>query len=280
MGRVGVLEALIVSFIGTWVYELNRQLIMRYALDFGGSIGIFCFGGFYGASISVISYCYKHKRTAQEHEVRVAGKFSYTLVGVGALFCWMLFPFLSTDIPASLIYYNQAAISTFYCISACVLTCVGLSSLITGQLDLKDFLYSPVVGGVIVGSSAGYINNSGGAIILGIIGGVLHVFLQRWENKIKWYFLIENNVLFIFGIQGMIGGFLSAIFNKIALDHNSSAYPTVAPYILPSQSGQLSATGFTIAIAIAAGLFVGIVINMLTKEVPSDHYHDRAYWIT
>lgn len=65
MGRVGLLEASIVTFLGTWVYELNRQLVLRYALDFGGSIGIFCFGGFYGAAISLVSYCSKHKRTAQ-----------------------------------------------------------------------------------------------------------------------------------------------------------------------------------------------------------------------
>ena len=131
-----------------------------------------------------------------------------------------------------------------------------------------------------MGSSAGCIGNTGGAIILGVVGGVIHVLLQRWEKRIKWYFLIENNVFFMFGIQGMAGGFLSAIFVKIAIDHHSSSYPTTAPYALPTQNGQLTATGFTIAIAIAAGLIVGILINTLSNEVPSDHYHDRAYWIT
>jgi ammonia channel protein AmtB len=106
------------------------------------------------------------------------------------MLCWVLFPFLSSDLPPNFTYSNQAAISTFYCISSSVLTCIGLSSLITGQLDLKDFLYSPVVGGVMVGSSAGYISNSGGAILLGVAAGVFHVLLQRWEGKIKWYFLI------------------------------------------------------------------------------------------
>jgi hypothetical protein len=78
----------------------------------------------------------------------------------------------------------------------------------------------------------------------------------------------------------MLGGLLSSIFAKIAIDHHYSSYPTTAPYSLPSHSGQLSATGFTIAIAMAGGLVVGILVNLLSREVPSDHYHDRAYWIT
>ena len=84
----------------------------------------------------------------------------------------------------------------------------------------------------------------------------------------------------MFGIQGMMGGLVSAIFVRIAADYHASAYPTTGVYALPTQSGQLTATGFTIAIAIAAGLIVGIIINMVSNEAPSDHYHDRAYWIT
>ncbi len=50
---------------GTVAYEINRQLIQRYCLDFGGSIGIFCWGAVYGSIVSLISYYRKHKRTAQ-----------------------------------------------------------------------------------------------------------------------------------------------------------------------------------------------------------------------
>ena len=130
--------------------------------------------------ISVISYCVRHKRTAQEHDMRVAGKFSYVLVGIGSMICFTLFPFLAADLPPSLTYYHQAGIATYYSMTASVLTCVGLSCLINGRIDFKDFVYSPVVGAVIGGSSAAFISNSAGAIILGSLGGVVHVLLQRW----------------------------------------------------------------------------------------------------
>jgi hypothetical protein len=57
---------------------------------------------------------------------------SYTYVGLGALFCWVFFPFLNSDIPVSLVYSYQGSINAFYSISAAVLTSVGLSCLFIG----------------------------------------------------------------------------------------------------------------------------------------------------
>lgn len=105
---------------------------------------------------------------------------SYTFVGLGALFCWVFFPFLNTDIPVSLVYSYQGGVNAFYSISAAVLTSVGLGCLFVGQLNYKDFVYSPVVGGVIVGTSSAFITNSVGAILLGIGAGTFHFLFQRW----------------------------------------------------------------------------------------------------
>jgi ammonia channel protein AmtB len=102
------------------------------------------------------------------------------LASIGSLFCWVFFPFLNWDIPVQFIYSNQAAINTLYCITASVITCACISCLFYGQMSLKDVVYSPVVGGVIVGSSAAMINNSAGALILGMVAGIVHTLLQRW----------------------------------------------------------------------------------------------------
>lgn len=66
-GRAGPLEAIIITFIGTVLYELNRQLVSRYSLDLGGSMTIFCFGGFFGSTISLILYHCKQKQTFFKH---------------------------------------------------------------------------------------------------------------------------------------------------------------------------------------------------------------------
>jgi len=204
---------------------------------------------------------------------------SYTFVGIGALFCWVFFPFLNTNIPVSLIYSYQAGINCFYCMSASVLTCIGMCCLFVGQLNFKDFVYSPVVGGVIIGSSAGLITNTVGAILLGIVAGVLHFLLNRWEVRIKWYFLIENNTLFLYGIQGIVGGLLSSVFVAIAQNSPNTFNITASTYALPAISGQLIATGITVSIALGTGVVVGMILTISTQMKRQDHYHDRAFWL-
>jgi hypothetical protein len=58
MGKAGPLEALIMTIIGVVFYELNRQIISLLSVDFGGSMGIFCFGGFFGGVVALmLKFC-------------------------------------------------------------------------------------------------------------------------------------------------------------------------------------------------------------------------------
>ena len=61
-GRGGPLEALIIVVFGTVTYELNRQILSLFSVNQGGSATIFEFGGFLGATISVILYFCRHKQ--------------------------------------------------------------------------------------------------------------------------------------------------------------------------------------------------------------------------
>ena len=79
----------------------------------------------------------------------------------------------------------------------------------------------------------------------------------------------------------MLGGLTSSVFVQIALNNNATSYQSgFSHYALPAHTGQLTATGISIAMALAAGIAVGLVINFLGKEVTPDHYHDRSYWLT
>jgi hypothetical protein len=78
----------------------------------------------------------------------------------------------------------------------------------------------------------------------------------------------------------MLGGLFSSIFVQIDQSNYFSQFATTSSqYALPSFSGQLIATGITVAIASATGVVVGIIITMISQEKKLDHYHDRAYWI-
>jgi len=199
---------------------------------------------------------------------------------MGSLFCWVFFPWLNIDIPTSLIYNYSGGINTIYCISASAITCVGVSCLINGKLSLKDLIYSPVVGGVIIGSSAAFISNSVGAILMGVTAGGFHIIFQRIESRMRRYVLIENNVFFTFALQGLFGGLLSAIFVYLANTYNFAKYSANSEiYSLPAWTGQLIGSGISAGIGLLGGLILSPVICLINHHTKIDHYHDRAYWI-
>ena len=122
------------SVLGTFLFELNRQLVSRYALDMGGSISVFLFAGCFGSTLAIILFRWAHTQSAKDHPLKRAGKFSLGLAGLGSLICWVFFPWLSLDCPSSLGVCSRAGLNGVFCASACVLTCVGLSCLVRGKL--------------------------------------------------------------------------------------------------------------------------------------------------
>jgi ammonia channel protein AmtB len=281
-GRAGPLEAFFISLVGTIAYELNRQLVSRYSFDFGGTMTIFCFGGFLGSTISLFLYYCKQIKTFEKHELRYSGKFSYFFVAIGSLFCWVFFPFLNIDIPISLVYNYSAGLNTFYCISACVVTSISLTCIINGKLDLKDVILSPVAGGVAAGSSAAIINDTLSALLLGIGASVMLISLLQLDKLIRWRIVVENYVFYLYAIIGACAGFASAIFSyESTSDSNynfsSSSYAT--NFSLPVYYNQFIGVGISAGIGIVGGLILSPLICLINVETRLDHYHDRSYWI-
>lgn len=60
-GRGGPVEAIFISFFGTILYELNRQILILFSVNIGGSTTIFEFGGFAGTTIAILMALTKHK---------------------------------------------------------------------------------------------------------------------------------------------------------------------------------------------------------------------------
>ena len=77
----------------------------------------------------------------------------------------------------------------------------------------------------------------------------------------------------------MFGGLLSAIFVQIAHNNKSTFANSSILFGLPAFSGPLIATAITIGIAIATGIFVGLILTASTQIKRQDLYHDRAFWL-
>lgn len=99
VGKVGPLEAFIMCVIGTFGYELNNKIIYRIGMDFGGTFGIFTFGGFMGFGIGIIHILinYRNRNMTKRSTLYTADLTSTAFSMLGALFIFSFFPALVLD---------------------------------------------------------------------------------------------------------------------------------------------------------------------------------------
>lgn len=142
-------------------------------------MSIFCFAGCFGTALSLILYFCRQRKSVYMHPLYKASRNTWMMSLVGAAFCWVFFPFLSIDSPPSLFLHYTAGINALYAVSTSVVATIAFSSIVNGKIDLKDLVYSPIIGGVIVGSSSGLIFNVLGAMLLGIVAAFLQIIFNR-----------------------------------------------------------------------------------------------------
>ena len=229
-GRAGYLEAFFISTVGTVLHQLNSGLVARYAVDFGGTMSIFIFGGTMG-TIMALLLSWKQGNQFYVHPEYTSNKMSRTLALLGGAFCWFLFPVLNMDVSPNLFIYSNGAISTFICISGSVVTMVGICFVVEQRIELRCLITSIIAGGVIIGSSSTNIYNPVGALLMGVIAAILQYIFVRIEVVIGMKPLWSNGVLFLFVGQGIVGGYASAIFRAINITSGSfgTLYNNLSP---------------------------------------------------
>ena len=196
------------------MYLFNSELISRFAVDHGGTISVFLFGGSMGV-IMALMLSWKQGDSFYAHKEYTSNKLSRTLALMGAAFCWIFFPVLNFNVSPDLFIYSHGAISTIICISSSVATMVGISLAIDGKMNLRCLITSVIAGGVIIGSSSTNIFNPLGALIMGVIAAVGQYFFVKLEVMMGMKPLWSNGVLFLFVAQGIIGGIASAVFREL-----------------------------------------------------------------
>jgi len=155
-----------------------------------------------------------------------------------------------------------------------------------------DIQNATLAGGVAVGSASDLVIGPWGAIVIGCIGGTVSVL---GYTKLQPYLMTCGlhdtcGVHNLHGMPGLIGGIAGAITCAAA---GESAYnqPISAIYAArgaPDNRSAMEQAGFqlgalliTVAIAIAGGLLVGFLVNVMRVSVDEGHknfFHDADYW--
>lgn len=137
---------------------------------------------------------------------------------MGSLIVFLLMPLLAVDLDA---YHgiNQFNVYTgpLYVILAMGAAIMGglvVSLLINGYAIVRDLIYAPIAGAIIVGSASFWITNPSYAMAGGFVGGAIMATIQNIFEK---NYGRDNNIISsiswsLFGIQGILGGALAAGF--------------------------------------------------------------------
>ena len=221
--------------------------------------------------------------TAQKEElVRKANytsaRFNSTLAFLGSAFFWVFYPTIFYDVPdvgagkgtATAPFLDQnGMINAYWGISASVVTSLAMSALMNGRIRIKDLMYGTFAGAAIVGTSAPHMFNPVGAIVLGMISGLLQPLFNLAEEKIAQGRVVFSTCApFLFAVQGLLGSLAAGIFRAIGTNGDYRFDPTTYPYPFRwAQAGEYyRATFISFGIAIGAGVVVGLFAWCVTGQ--------------
>lgn len=138
---------------------------------------------------------------------------------VGTVFLFIYWPSFNAALATGL--QQQRAIgNTLLSITASCLVAVYVSRLVLGKIDMEVLLNATLAGGVVMGASCDLISNPGYSMITGSIAGAISALGFLKLNKIckeKLFLHDTCGVLFLHGIPGTIGGFVSVICSALAM---------------------------------------------------------------
>jgi len=286
LGKTTPLQLLAVVFLELIFYGINEAIGAGRlsAVDMGGSIFVHTFGAYFGLALSwVISRPQKEKSHKNGSE-----KKSDMFAMIGTLFLWMFWPSFNGALATEDQQY-RVVINTVIALSAsCVVSfvCVTFFSE-DSKFDMVSIQNATLAGGVAVGSSSDLVIQPSGAMIVGLVAGLVSVV---GYEKIQ-PFLAEklglddtcgvHNLHGMPGIIGAIGGAISALSAGESAYGNSigAVFPARAPSnattaaslgVAPGedrsadgQAGiQMIALLITLCFAIFGGMFTGFVIKM------------------
>lgn len=171
IGRVGPLEAVILSLVHSVVYTLNEVICadLIKGLDVGGSTTIHTFGAYAGLVTSLI-LSRMSKPTKKPHTSYNSNIFAF----IGTLFLWMYWPSFNFGVFAKTSFAKTQIISNtiISLVGSCLATFMT-SAFLKTKFTMEHLLNATLSGGVVIGAAAGLIINPGGSLLIGFTTGII-----------------------------------------------------------------------------------------------------------
>ena len=282
IGRVGLLELMVVIIVHVVGYSANEMLCLNYLYCFDGGRGmiVHVYSAFFGLGVSALL-----PKVGVEDSNRDQPSYYNSIVSaVGAMFLFIFFPLFNTMFSVitsrNLSFYN-----TLFSLVGSTAGGFVFSGMFRERFNFQDIMNCVVSGGVIVATSADILQNPGGAIACGVITSVVTVVGLIGISKVfRFIGLFDTRgVMFSHGIPGVLGGALSS-FLILIYGHNSNGnYFNISLTMVgrspDTQAGyQMACTALSLGLGLMGGLITGAMVKTIANYRKDELFNDFTFW--
>jgi ammonium transporter Rh len=310
LGKVSPLQLTIMTIIELVIYNVNEWIgrSYLYAVDAGDSIFVHSFGAYFGLAVSRVLYREPMRTSVKEGATYTSNLFAM----VGTLFLWMFWPSFNSGATQGH-EQQRAVLNTYLALAACAGTAFAVSTFVNpnNKLNMIHIQNSTLAGGVAVGAMADMMIQPWGAMLIGMIAGIISVLGYEYLTlyAAQHYGCHDTcGVNNLHGMPAVLAGIGSAVVAALATEkkYGNSLYKvfpnmgpepdltlcghlldgTGDPYfgagLTSHQQGgyQMAALVVTLLMAVVGGIITGFILKIPIWDNPSDDqlYDDEDFW--
>ncbi|KAI7800029.1 Rhesus blood group-associated glycoprotein, partial [Triplophysa rosa] len=272
LGKTSPVQLLIMTLLEITIFCINEHLVVEVigASDVGASMTIHAFGAYFGLAVARVLYR-PGLRNGHDNDGSVYHSDLFAMIGT--VYLWMFWPSFNSAIADPGDSQITAVINTYFSLAACALAAYATSSLVEkkGKLDMVHIQNATLAGGVAVGTCADMNIQPFGAMLIGVVAGIISTLGFKFLTPIlasKLGIQDTCGVHNLHGMPGILGGLAGIVAAALHRKEGVSA---------AHQAGGLaSSLGF----ALVGGLITGLIMKIPFWGQPPDQncFDDSIYW--
>uniref|UniRef100_A0AAQ5XGQ7 Ammonium transporter Rh type A n=1 Tax=Amphiprion ocellaris TaxID=80972 RepID=A0AAQ5XGQ7_AMPOC len=206
LGKTSPVQLLIMTILEITIFSINEHLVATVlgANDVGASMIIHAYGAYFGLAVARVLYR-PGLRNGHENDGSVYHSDLFAMIGT--VFLWMFWPSFNSAIAEPGFTQLTAVINTYLSLAACVLSAYAISSLVEhkGKLDMVHIQNATLAGGVAVGTCADMNIGPFGAMLIGLIAGIISTLGFKFLSPILASNLGIQDTCGVHNLHGMPG---------------------------------------------------------------------------
>ncbi|XP_060773882.1 ammonium transporter Rh type A [Neoarius graeffei] len=272
LGKTSPVQLLIMTLLEITTFCINEHIIATFlnASDIGASMTIHAFGAYFGLAVTRILY---RPGLHEGHNNEGSVYHSDLFAMIGTVYLWMFWPSFNSAIADPGPPQLTAIINTYFSLAACALAAYATSSLVEekGKLDMVHIQNATLAGGVAVGTCADMAIAPFGAMLIGVIAGIISTLGFKFLTPILASSLgIQDTcgVHNLHGMPGILGGLAGIV--AAALGKKEKISP----------GHQAAALASSLGFALVGGTTTGFLLKLQIWGQPPDQncFDDSLYW--